>query len=123
MVGCDARIHRPGSSFSRGCKREAVAEEVEPHSVEWGGTKKWWCRQHLPSMKKARREASEKKWQAKWNTDRASWDRVNRRRGQLDEFIALGKKLLYTSDDAVLWEKLRDLIARAEKDKPKEASQ
>lgn len=52
---CVASVHNDyGFGFHRCVRRASVMEDG-----------KWWCRQHAPSFEQARREASERRYQAK----------------------------------------------------------
>jgi hypothetical protein len=54
---------------------------------------KWWCKTHLPSEVKARREARAEKWQADWHAERNRLDsaeaEAQRRASALTEQLGL----------------------------------
>jgi len=56
---CSGKVSSGSGWGSHQCSRKA--------SVEEGG--KWWCKQHLPSAEKARRETSEARWKAQREAD------------------------------------------------------
>lgn len=58
---CAGKVYGPGVFIPYECRHAGTVEEQG----------KWWCKQHAPSLVKARRKAREEAWQDKYAAERA----------------------------------------------------
>lgn len=96
---CCAKVPRDGGwrTLYSACKRRAT--------VERDG--KWYCRQHDPQAKEARREAT----RARWDAEARERDRGYRRDAAGREIVALARKAV---KQQASWDDVAEAVGRLE---------